>query len=140
MAWMDNYRAGCRINSNCACLTSSTATIPLALSLCSVKTSHVYRWRWCGYLRHGVPCIYYGDEVGLDGNNDPFCRKPFPWQPEKQDANLLALYQRLAKLRHQSRALRHGGCQVIYAEDNVVVFVRVLNRQRVLVAINRGRL
>lgn len=84
-------------------------------------------------------CIYYGDEVGLDGNNDPFCRKPFPWQPEKQDANLLALYQRLAKLRHQSQALRHGGCQVIYAEDNVVVFVRVLNRQRVLVAINRGQ-
>lgn len=56
----------------------------------------------------------------------------------KQDVNLLALYQRLATLRHQSQALRHGGCQVIYAEDNVVVFVRVLNRQRVLVAINRG--
>lgn len=32
----------------------------------------------------GVPCIYYGDEVGLDGNNDPFCRKTFPWQPENR--------------------------------------------------------
>jgi alpha-glucosidase len=76
--------------------------------------------------------------VGLDGNNDPFCRKPFPWQKDQQDGELLALYQRLAKLRHHSKALRHGGCQVIYAEDNVVVFVRVLNQQRVLVAINRG--
>jgi alpha-glucosidase len=85
-----------------------------------------------------VPCIYYGDEVGLDGNNDPFCRKPFPWNKEQQDLNLLALYQRMTKLRHRTQALRHGGCQVLYAEDNVVVFVRVLKQQRVLVAINRG--
>lgn len=41
-------------------------------------------------------------------------------------------------LRKKSQALRRGGCQVLYAEDNVVVFVRVLNQQRVLVAINRG--
>ena len=74
--------------------------------------------------RPGVPCIYYGDEVGLDGNNDPFCRKTFPWDPAKQDNVLLSLYQRLAKLR-QSQALRYGGCQVVYAHDNVVVFVRL---------------
>lgn len=139
MAWMDNYRAGLshqqqlrmfnQLDSHDTArfkslLGKDVARLPLAV---------VWLFTW-----PGVPCIYYGDEVGLDGNNDPFCRKPFPWQPEKQDANLLALYQRLATLRHQSQALRHGGCQVIYAEDNVVVFVRVLNRQRVLVAINRG--
>ncbi|WP_213353952.1 maltodextrin glucosidase [Citrobacter freundii] len=140
MAWMDNYRAGLshqqqlrmfnQLDSHDTArfkslLGKDVARLPLAV---------VWLFTW-----PGVPCIYYGDEVGLDGNNDPFCRKPFPWQPEKQDANLLALYQRLVKLRHQSQALRHGGCQVIYAEDNVVVFVRVLNRQRVLVAINRGQ-
>ncbi|HCR3327268.1 TPA: maltodextrin glucosidase [Citrobacter freundii] len=140
MAWMDNYRAGLshqqqlrmfnQLDSHDTArfkslLGKDVARLPLAV---------VWLFTW-----PGVPCIYYGDEVGLDGNNDPFCRKPFPWQPEKQNANLLALYQRLAILRHQSQALRHGGCQVIYAEDNVVVFVRVLNRQRVLVAINRGQ-
>ncbi|WP_446896675.1 maltodextrin glucosidase [Citrobacter freundii] len=140
MAWMDNYRAGLshqqqlrmfnQLDSHDTArfkslLGKDVARLPLAV---------VWLFTW-----PGVPCIYYGDEVGLDGNNDPFCRKPFPWQPEKQDANLLTLYQRLAKLRYQSQALRHGGCQVIYAEDNVVVFVRVLNRQRVLVAINRGQ-
>ena len=139
MAWMDNYRAGLshqqqlrmfhQLDSHDTArfkslLGKDVARLPLAV---------VWLFTW-----PGVPCIYYGDEVGLDGNNDPFCRKPFPWQPEKQDATLLALYQRLAKLRHQNQVLRHGGCQVIYAEDNVVVFVRVLNRQRVLVAINRG--
>lgn len=61
-----------------------------------------------------------------------------PWQVEKQDSALFALYQRMIALRKKGQALRRGGCQVLYAEDNVVVFVRVLNQQRVLVAINRG--
>ncbi|MGU0162039.1 hypothetical protein ACVXHB_30730 [Escherichia coli] len=42
---------------------------------------------------------------------------------EKQDTALFALYQRMIALRKKSQALRHGGCQVLYAEDNVVVFV-----------------
>lgn len=81
---------------------------------------------------------YYGDEVGVDGANDPMCRKPFPWDERKQDGNLLALYQRMAKLRQRSLALRRGGCQALYAEGDVVVFVRVYQQQRALVAINRG--
>lgn len=139
MAWMDNYRAGLshqqqlrmfnQLDSHDTArfkslLGKDVARLPLAV---------VWLFTW-----PGVPCIYYGDEVGLDGNNDPFCRKPFPWEKEKQDAGLFALYQRLAKLRTGTLALRHGGCQVLYAEDNVVVFVRVLKQQRVLVAINRG--
>mgnify|MGYP000166998209 CR=1 FL=1 len=56
-----------------------------------------------------------------------------------QDTQLLALYQRMAKLRKAHQALRYGGCQVIYAEDNVVVFVRVYKQQRVLVAITAGK-
>ena len=55
-----------------------------------------------------------------------------------QDGDLLDLYKRMSKLRKAHQALRYGGCQVIYAEDNVVVFVRVYKQQRVLVAINRG--
>lgn len=139
MAWMDNYRAGLshqqqlrmfnQLDSHDTArfkslLGKDVARLPLAV---------VWLFSW-----PGVPCIYYGDEVGLDGDNDPFCRKTFPWQAEKQDAALLALYQRMAKLRHSIPALRYGGCQVIYAEDNVVVFLRVYQQQRVLVAINRG--
>lgn len=139
MAWMDNYRAGLshqqqlrmfnQLDSHDTArfkslLGKDVARLPLAV---------VWLFSW-----PGVPCIYYGDEVGVDGNNDPFCRKPFPWDPALQDTQLLALYQRMAKLRKAQQALRYGGCQVIYAEDNVVVFVRVYKQQRVLVAINRG--
>ena len=66
-------------------------------------------------------------KVGVDGNNDPFCRKPFPWDPALQDGALLELYNRMSKLRKANQALRYGGCQVIYAEDNVVVFVASIN-------------
>ena len=139
MAWMENYRAGLshqqqlrmfnQLDSHDTArfkslLGNDVARLPLAV---------VWLFSW-----PGVPCIYYGDEVGLDGDNDPFCRKTFPWQAEKQDVTLLALYQRMAKLRHSIPALRYGGCQVVYAEDNVVVFLRVYQQQRVLVAINRG--
>ncbi|HAU4366559.1 TPA: maltodextrin glucosidase [Citrobacter amalonaticus] len=139
MAWMENYRAGLshqqqlrmfnQLDSHDTArfkslLGNDVARLPLAV---------VWLFSW-----PGVPCIYYGDEVGLDGDNDPFCRKTFPWQAEKQDVTLLALYQRMAKLKHSIPALRYGGCQVVYAEDNVVVFLRVYQQQRVLVAINRG--
>ncbi|HBY8724338.1 TPA: maltodextrin glucosidase [Klebsiella pneumoniae] len=139
MAWMDNYRAGLshqqqlrmfnQLDSHDTArfkslLGKDVARLPLAV---------VWLFSW-----PGVPCIYYGDEVGVDGNNDPFCRKPFPWDPALQDTQLLALYQRMAKLRKAHQALRYGGCQVIYAEDNVVVFVCVYKQQRVLVVINRG--
>lgn len=139
IAWMDNYRAGLshqqqlrmfnQLDSHDTArfktlLGKDAARLPLAV---------VWLFTW-----PGVPCIYYGDEVGVDGANDPMCRKPFPWDERKQDSNLLALYQRMAKLRQRSLALRRGGCQALYAEGDVVVFVRVYQQQRALVAINRG--
>ncbi|MBY6255031.1 maltodextrin glucosidase [Phytobacter diazotrophicus] len=139
MVWMDNYRAGLshqqqlrmfnQLDSHDTprfktVLGKDVARLPLAV---------VWLFTW-----PGVPCIYYGDEVGLDGANDPFCRKPFPWDKAKQDTELLALYQRLARLRKRSQALCYGGCQVIYAEGNVVIFLRLYQQERVLVAINRG--
>lgn len=139
MAWMDNYRAGLshqqqlRMFNQLDSHDTARFKTLLGRDVARLPLAVVWLLTW-----PGVPCIYYGDEVGLDGNNDPFCRKPFPWQSEKQDAELFSLYQRMIALRKKSQALRRGGCQVLYAEDNVVVFVRVLNQQRVLVAINRG--
>ena len=109
MAWMDNYRASLshqqqlrmfnQLDSHDTArfkslLGKDVARLPLAVTW-------LFTWP-------GVPCIYYGDEVGLEGNNDPFCRKTFPWDPAKQDKALLSLYQRLAKLRKQNQALRYG--------------------------------
>ncbi len=51
----------------------------------------------------GIPCVFYGDEVGLEGYRDPFCRKPFPWT--KLDEDLLATYKRLGSYRTGEKLL-----------------------------------
>ena len=139
MAWMEDYRAGLSHQQQLRMFNQldshDTARFKSLLGRDVARLPLAVVWLFCW---PGVPCIYYGDEVGLDGNNDPFCRKPFPWNESLQDQTLLALYQRLAALRKATPALRHGGCQVLYAEGDVVVFLRVLGAERVLVAINRG--
>ena len=139
MAWMEDYRAGLSHQQQLRMFNQldshDTARFKSLLGRDVARLPLAVVWLFCW---PGVPCIYYGDEVGLDGNNDPFCRKPFPWHESQQDQTLLALYQRLAALRKATPALRHGGCQVLYAEGDVVVFLRVLGAERVLVAINRG--
>lgn len=139
MVWMEDYRAGLshqqqlRMFNQLDSHDTARFKTLLGKDVARLGLGVVWLFSW-----PGVPCIYYGDEVGVDGANDPMCRKPFPWDKSQQDGELLGLYQRMAKLRKKSEALRRGGCQVLYAEDNVVVFARVLKRERVLIAINRG--
>ena len=61
----------------------------------------------------GMPCIYYGDEIGMEGCADPFNRAPFAWQKtDGSDAqSLLAFYSAAAALRSASPALRRGELQ-----------------------------
>lgn len=139
MAWMDNYRAGLshqqqiRMFNQLDSHDTPRFKTVLGKDVLRLPLAVVWLFTW-----PGVPCIYYGDEVGLDGANDPFCRKPFPWDKTQQDSGLLALYQRMTRLRRRSLALCYGACLVVYAEENVVVFLRVWQQERVLVAINRG--
>ncbi|WP_202302182.1 maltodextrin glucosidase [Dryocola clanedunensis] len=139
MTWMNEYRASLSHQQQLRMFNQldshDTARFKSVLGKDVARLPLAVVWLYCW---PGVPCVYYGDEVGLDGHNDPFCRKPFPWHKRDQDLALLALYQRLGKLRRQSRALRQGGCKVVYAEGDIAVFVRVYQNERVLVAINRG--
>ena len=50
-------------------------------------------------LLPGAPCVYYGDEVGLDGRHDPDCRKGFPWNEDAWDSDLRQWFQRCIQLR-----------------------------------------
>jgi len=84
----------------------------------------------------GSPTIYYGDEAGMEGFGDPFCRGTFPWGQE--DTVLQNWYRRLCAVRNGSAALRRGTLHFLHAEKSVLVFERCTAEQRVLCAVNRS--
>jgi neopullulanase len=85
----------------------------------------------------GAPCIYYGDEVGMSGGQDPLCRGAFPWQDEEQwDHDLLAFYRRATALRHRHPVLRTGTFQRLHASGGVYAFARTSPQQCAVVIIN----
>lgn len=88
----------------------------------------------------GTPCIYYGDEIGLDGGEDPGCRKCMEWDETKQDQELLGFYMELVRLRKAHRALRDGSIEVLTAEKGRAVFAyaREAQGERLIVALNAG--
>ena len=86
----------------------------------------------------GAPSIYYGDEVGLSGGFDPDCRRSFPQEVDWEN-DVLAYHKKLISLRHQYPALRTGNYKIVFAEDMVYVFARILGEQEVVVAVNIDR-
>ncbi|MBW8192555.1 glycoside hydrolase family 13 protein [Neiella marina] len=89
----------------------------------------------------GAPCIYYGDEIAMTGEDDPHCRAAYPWhQPELIDQGMLAFVRAVTKLRHQFPALRTG--TLAFDSDlpeDVLGYCRTLPEQQVQVFINRGK-
>ncbi len=83
----------------------------------------------------GAPCIYYGDEVGLEGGLDPDCRRTFP-APQDWNTHLLEYHKELIRLRHQYISLRRGIYDPIYADDNIYVFSRSYKEETLVVVVN----
>ncbi|MBZ0281770.1 MAG: maltodextrin glucosidase [Anaerolineae bacterium] len=86
----------------------------------------------------GVPCVYYGDEIGMEGGTDPDNRRCMRWDTTSWDTDLRAHYQRLIALRKESPALRRGGFQMVYASGGLLVYLRQSPEQRLLVVGYRG--
>jgi len=90
----------------------------------------------------GAPTIYYGDEVGMTGNDDPDDRRTYPWADKggKPDLNMFSHYQALAGLRRQYPVLTNGDLKVLLADDaaETVAYGRKTTDQAALVVINRS--
>jgi len=84
----------------------------------------------------GAPCIYYGDEIGIDGQHDPDCRKSFPWDESKWDKDLLDYVKEAVALRSQNPALRRGDYKRLWSADGVYAFSRSLDGETFVVALN----
>ena len=70
----------------------------------------------------GVPCIYYGDEAGVEGYKDPFNRTCYPWGHENM--KLLDWYRKITQIRADHGVYRCGGYQTIMAGDGFYAFER----------------
>lgn len=73
----------------------------------------------------GVPCIYYGDEVGMEGHGDPFCRGPFPWGRENKE--LLDWHKKLIALRNREDVLKTGSWEPLLAQGDVYGYLRLIS-------------
>ena len=87
----------------------------------------------------GVPMVYYGDEIGMEGGKDPDCRRTMVWDEKKWDMELFQLYQKLIAIRRGSVALRRGSFRTLVADNHrrVFAFERRLNSHYAYVALNR---
>lgn len=92
---------------------------PRALHRCKGNKDKLRLLTAIQMLLPGMPFVYYGDEVGLDGGRDPDCRRGMLWKQERQDKELLAYYQRLIALRKANPALTNGEPTLCTADDSL---------------------
>lgn len=86
----------------------------------------------------GVPCVYYGDEIGMLGGQDPSSRGGFPWDSGAWDADLRSHIQRLISLRRARPALRRGELLPLAAQGKTLAFARRLEGETLVVVANAG--
>jgi len=77
----------------------------------------------------GCPCIYYGDEIGMEGYRDPFNRRTYPWGKETgKQLCQLEEYRKLSHLRREHEVLKNGDVRILYAKDDALIYERYLDK------------
>ena len=91
-------------------------------------------------LMPGMPMIYYGDEVGLEGGADPDCRRGMLWDPQRQDREMLQWYRSLIRVRHENPAITEGQLvrQETRDEDGLILMTRILDERKITLVFHTG--
>ena len=111
----------------------------------SFRLSPVQRERGTALLRlaalalfsfPGVPTVYYGDEVGMEGWEDPFNRGTYPWG--REDTAIRDYFALLGGLRKQRTSLRRGGIRWLEAQGRLAAYIRESAGERSVTVLNAG--
>lgn len=93
------------------------------------------------FSQTGSPCIYYGTEVGMDGANDPLCRKCMIWDKEKQDLEMMAFVKKIIRLRKDNQpVLTYGRLDWLIVDNakDLLCFRRVYQDRTLYFFFNHG--
>ena len=92
------------------------------------------------FTAYGIPSVYYGDEVGLEGYGDPFCRMPMPWNDMDKEyrREILEYYKMLGRMRLEEDAFSGGEFYILSHTESSIAYVREKNDSKILVIANMG--
>ncbi|HYH02957.1 MAG TPA: glycoside hydrolase family 13 protein, partial [Bacillota bacterium] len=133
--------AGLRANLPWETITSaynllSSHDTPRFLTLCGGERRKFLAALAFQFTYPGIPALYYGDEIGLQGDKDPDCRKTMQWDPQNQNQVILEATQTLAALRRQYQALQDGGYYELNVGEALFGFVRCGQKEQILFVSN----
>ncbi len=90
------------------------------------------------FAAEGAPMLYYGDEIGMTGDNDPGCRAGMVWDQSRWNHAILGHVRDLAARRAAVPALRRGALQAVPIDADTVLLMRSLADSRAVVVVHRG--
>ena len=86
----------------------------------------------------GVPCIYYGDEIGMEGGFDPDNRRPMIWNEEKWNRNILEFYKKMINLRNTRIELKYGIFKEILDGEEIFAYARLQGSSFTIIILNNN--
>ena len=88
----------------------------------------------------GIAGIYYGDEVGLGGADDPFNREPFPWHDQAcWNMTILEFTRTMMHIKNSNPIFKYGRFELLDDTEDVVIFRRILQDESLICIVNRDR-
>lgn len=87
------------------------------------------------FVLPGMPSIYYGDEIGSEGFEDPFCRRFFDWEKEKE-SKLKAFFESLCEMRNKSDVLKFGTTKVSFISNGFIKIEREHSGKKICCYVN----
>ena len=87
------------------------------------------------YFMPGIPSVFYGDEIGMEGYHDPFCRRPFKWKKTAKNP-LLSWFRELGKIRTNHSAFYSDNLVIEYSDSKKFILSRRDKKEKILFALN----
>ena len=88
----------------------------------------------------GIAGIYYGDEIGLGGADDPFNRAPFPWEnKDLWNTKILKYTQELMNIKNSNSIFKYGRFELVQYDEHIVAFRRILKDESLVCIVNRDK-